>query len=97
MTFEDFRDQLSNLLRKMPLGTSADLTDFAIAYWDGDQVQYAFLRDEGCGRVEEEFELTEHEFDQWKDDLEAWAKAPVFSVRPEVAEWLKDAPPHEAG
>lgn len=97
MTFTDFRDQLSMLLRDLPRGTAADITDFAVAYWDGRQVVYAFLRDEGCGRIEEEFDLTEYEFEQWKDELEEWAKAPSFSVRPEILEWIKDSPPNEAG
>jgi len=97
MTFTDFRNQLAMLLRDMPRGTSADITDFAVAYWDGRQVVYAFLRDDGSGLVDEEFDLTEQEFDQWKDELEAWAATPKFSVRPEIAEWLMESPPFEAG
>ncbi|SDR37860.1 hypothetical protein SAMN05443245_5275 [Paraburkholderia fungorum] len=97
MTPDQLHKQLAEQLRDKPLGTVANLTDFAVAYWDGQRVRYAFLRDEGCGRIEGEFDFTEHEFEQWADALETWATEPVFSVNPEVLEWLKDAPPHEAG
>jgi len=97
MTHDELHQKLTEQLRTMPLGTSADITDFAIAYWDGHKVVYAFLRDEGCGRVEEEFDFTEHEFEQWADALADWEKEPKFSARPEILEWLKDAPPFEAG
>ncbi|MDP9648710.1 hypothetical protein [Paraburkholderia caledonica] len=97
MTHDELHQRLTEQLQQMPLGTSADLTDFAIAYWDGHKVVYVFLRDEGCGRVEEEFDFTEQEFEQWADALAAWEKEPKFSVRPEILEWLKDAPPFEAG
>jgi hypothetical protein len=97
VTFEDFTSQLAMLLRDAPRCTSADITDFAVAYWDGRQVVGIFLRDDGSGRLDEEFDLTEHEFEQWKEEIEAWIKAPKFSVRPELAEWLGDSPPYEAG
>jgi len=97
MTAHDFQAQLAMLLHDMPRSTSADITDFAVAYWDGRQVVYALLRDDGSGLIDEEFDLAEQEFEQWKDELEAWAAAPKFSVRPEIAEWLKESPPSEAG
>jgi hypothetical protein len=92
MNSDQLHEKLADQLRDKPLGTVANITDFAVAYWDGQQVLYAFLRDEGCGRIEGEFDLTEHEFEQWADALEMWADKPTFSVHPEVLEWLKDSP-----
>lgn len=97
MTFEGFKNHLAMLLRDAPPCTSADITDFAVAYWDGRQLVSIFLRDDGSGRLDEEFDLTEHEFEQWRDELEAWAKAPIFSVRPDLNNWIGESPPFEAG
>lgn len=47
------------------------------------------------GRIGTHF--AEHEFEQWADALADWEREPKFSVRPEILEWLKDAPPFEAG
>jgi hypothetical protein len=49
MTHDELHQRLTEQLQTMPLGTSADITDFAIAYWDGHKVVYAFLRAADCG------------------------------------------------
>lgn len=51
------------LLRDLPRATSADITDFAIAYVNGGQPCFAFLREDGSGLVDEGFDLTENEWD----------------------------------
>lgn len=35
MTLDQFKSRLTTLLREMPRCTTADLTEFAIAYWMG--------------------------------------------------------------
>jgi hypothetical protein len=72
------------------------LSNFAVVYWNGHQVVYCFLREDG-GEIDEEFDLDGYVWEVWQEQFSAWAADPVFSVRPEVREWLKDAPPHEAG
>jgi hypothetical protein len=96
LTIEQFKTQLAMFLRDMPKGTTADLTEFAVAYWDGQQVVYAFLSPDRAGEIEEEFDLDDYVWAEWHDQFAAWVAEPVMSVRPEVERWLKDAPPHEA-
>jgi hypothetical protein len=95
MTFAQFECQLAKLLQEIPFGTSADLTAAVVAFWDGHQVTYLRLSEDG--RLGDEFDFTKHEWDQWRGDLDEWIEAPVFTVRHELNKWLKDAPPYEAG
>lgn len=97
MKLENFKSQLSMLLRDVPIGTTADLTDFAVAYWGGRQVTYAFLAEDGSGDIGEEFDPDDYQWSEWERALSAWSEAPKFSMRREVLEWIRDAPPHEAG
>ncbi|CAH2771962.1 MAG: hypothetical protein CBARDCOR_2101 [uncultured Caballeronia sp.] len=56
---EAFDNQIGMFLRDLPRGTVAELTDFAVAYWDGRQVVYAYLRDDRPEQIEEEFDLSD--------------------------------------
>ncbi|MFL9913287.1 hypothetical protein [Paraburkholderia sp. RL17-337-BIB-A] len=87
---DQFKSQLSKLLRDIPFGTTADLTAFAVAYWDGQQVIYAFTNNNGSVQLEDQFDLGEYEWARWYDEFSAWIAHPVFSVRPEVAEIARD-------
>ncbi|WP_253947403.1 hypothetical protein [Paraburkholderia xenovorans] len=97
LTFDQFKTQLESMLRDIPYGTSADLTGFAIAFWDGGKVVYAFLSADGCGVIEDEFELTDYEWQHWQDDLAAWINEPMFSVRPEINKRAWTAPAGSGG
>lgn len=97
MKLENFKSQLSMLLRDLPVGTTADISDFAVAFWGGRELTFAFLRDDGSGRIDEEFDLDDYQWSEWEAEFSAWAEAPKFSERREVLEWIKDAPPFEAG
>ncbi|MFL9913261.1 hypothetical protein [Paraburkholderia sp. RL17-337-BIB-A] len=94
MNIENFKSHLSMLLRDQPIGTTADLSDFAIAWWNGHSVTYAFLLDAESGRIEEEFDLDDYGWKHWEPDFAAWVEAPKFSARDEVLRWRKDAPPN---
>lgn len=96
MTLDQFKSQLSALLRDKPRGTTADLTDFAIAYWNGHEVVYAFLQYGESDAIDEEFELGDFEWEDWRTNLSGWIAHPTFSVRPEVAGLIEDSPPNEA-
>ena len=81
-TYTVFKAQLKMLLSDQPRGVTADLTDFAVAYWDGRQVVGAYLRD--AGHVDEVFDLDENAFEQWRDEFLAWLAEPRFTARPDL-------------
>jgi hypothetical protein len=97
MTHHDFVRQLAMMLRDLPRGTTADLNDCMAAYWSGHSVVFAFLCERGTGVIEEEFDIDDYVWEDWRPTFESWLAQPVFSTRPEVEQWLNDAPPHEAG
>jgi len=89
LNHETIDARLADLLSGRPPGTTADLTDFAAAYWDGARVRYVFLHEDGGGALDEEFELTDYEIEQWRAELSAWLAAPRFTeARTEVLRWL---------
>jgi hypothetical protein len=73
------------------------LSDCLAAYWNGRTVTYAFLCERGSGAVGEEFNLDDYVWDEWQPTLKAWLAKPIFTFRPEVFQWLADAPPFDAG
>jgi hypothetical protein len=81
--------QLASLLRDQPPGTTANLTNFAVAYWDGQRVVYVFLDEHDDAELDEEFDLTDYLLEQWEADFAAWFAEPHYSVRPELLRWLK--------
>lgn len=96
MKQKDFEQHVSMLLRDLPQGTTADLSDFAVAWWNGHDVTFAFLREDG-DEIDAEFDLNDFVWNEWEPTFATWAAAPKFSVRDEVLDWMKDAPPFEAG
>jgi hypothetical protein len=97
MPFPEFDAQLAKLLRDHIPGISAELTDFAVAYWDGHRVVYCFLRDDGNGKLDEEFDPTRYVWAEWHDEFIAWLADPRYSAPPELIGWMNDAPPFDAG
>jgi hypothetical protein len=83
------------LLCDQPPGTTADLTDFAVAYWNGRELVGAYLRDKG--KLDEDFPVDENAFEQWRDDLVDWVAHPKFTRRPELLAWLARSPQRSAG
>jgi hypothetical protein len=96
LSLESFQSHLAMLLRDQPRGMTANLSDFAVAYWNGHQVVYGFLRDDSSGRLEEEFDLADYVWEEWAVTLTAWCSMPTFTARAEVLHWLKDAPPRDS-
>lgn len=96
MTIEQFKTQLSTLLRDLMPGTTADLTDSAVAYWNGRGVIYCYLDDES-DLIDAEFDLDDRLWQAWQDYLSEWIAVPQFSVRSEVRDLLNASPPNEAG
>jgi hypothetical protein len=77
------------LLRDQPRGMTADLSDFAVAFWNGHQVVYGFLRDDGSGLLDEEFDLADYVWEEWALTLTAWCSMPTFTARAEVLDWAQ--------
>ncbi|WP_027800236.1 hypothetical protein [Paraburkholderia dilworthii] len=97
MTHQDFVRHLAMMLRDMPRGVTAELNDCMAAYWNGHSVVFAFLCERGTGAVEEEFDIDDYVWEDWRPTFENWLARPVFTASPEVELWLREAPPHEAG
>ncbi|WGS55001.1 hypothetical protein LFL96_36595 (plasmid) [Paraburkholderia sp. D15] len=97
LALEQFGTQLAAMLRDLPAGTTADLTDYAVAFWNGSEVVYAFLFDDGSGRVGETFVLGDYEWKRWQDDFASWIAEPAFSVRPELSRRTWSAPVGNGG
>jgi hypothetical protein len=81
MQREDFEQQLTALLRDTGPDTVAELTDTAIAYWNGERLVYADVSAEGTGALAGEFELDARRWTEWKGWLFNWLIDPVLSVR----------------
>ena len=90
MKRENFEQELSTLLRQQPRGTTADLSDCMVAYWNGTSLVYAYL---GAGVIEEEPEVDDSVWTEWRPKLEKWHASPTFSVRAELHRSLA-AEPH---
>jgi hypothetical protein len=91
LTIDQFKTQLAELLRDLMPCTSADLTDNAIAYWDGRKVVYRYLKDDS-DLIDKEFELDNRLWKDWEEYLSEWMVEPTFSVRPELQDRLNQAP-----
>ncbi|WP_244817689.1 hypothetical protein [Caballeronia sp. Lep1P3] len=80
--FASFKSHVGMLLRDLPRGMTADLTDVAVAYWNGTQVVGAYLRDNGC--IDEDFDFDENAWGAWRDEFLLWCDAPRFSERSDL-------------
>lgn len=86
--FRAFKANLAMLLRDMPIGTTADFSDVAVAYWDGREVVGAYLRD--GGHLDEDFEFDQNAWESWQDELVGWQANPTFTEREELKASLQD-------
>ncbi|MGF6724680.1 hypothetical protein P3T43_004049 [Paraburkholderia sp. GAS41] len=91
MTREQFENNLAMILQDIALGTTADLANRAVAYWNGQRVVYAYLRDDGSGAIADEFCLAEN-WSEWREWLDEWMVEPLFTVRPELQDEILRTP-----
>ena len=96
MSREEFEHQLGTVLRHHGAGTTADLTDELVAYWNGSGLSYVLLRENPAGAVREKFSMNDAHWSNWRSWLEAWIESPTFSIRPEVHSWLLEDPPDDS-
>ena len=97
-THDKFRRHLAALLRVYPLGTTADLLDDSVAFWDGHRVQGLYLSagERGVDDPIEEFELTDEFLNQVPNAIADWIVTRKYSFRPSLLEWLKESPSFDA-
>ena len=97
MTREEFEQKVGSILRDHGSGVTADLTYELLAYWNGHGVAYVQVCEPPPDTSYEEFVMDDAQWRNWRSWLEAWIEAPMFSVRPEVHNWLSEEPPADAG
>lgn len=76
MKFESVQVGLTLPLRGRPLGTTADLNNYTVAYWNGHEVIGIHLSHDDSGRLDEHFEFNERACNHLHVDLVAWMAAP---------------------
>ena len=90
MRFDEFDARLSRLLRALPDGTIAELTDGMIAWWNGARVVYAWVGDDAHDAAHDTAGVREvdvaDDWGQFHDWLAAWIYEPRFSTRLEPLE-----------
>jgi hypothetical protein len=89
MEYASLQPELATLLRRLPLGTTADINERIVALRDGQEVRGFHLRPDRGGRLHADFDFDERSFNQLHSDIVAWMAAPRYSMRPELADWLK--------
>ena len=89
MEYASLQPELATLLRRLPLGTTADINERTVAFWDGQEVRGFHLRPDRGGRLHADFDFDERSFNQLHSDIVAWMAAPHYSMRPTLADWLK--------
>ncbi len=100
MDYASIQPALTTLLRNRPLGTTADLNEQTVAYWDGYEIRGIHLRhdeSDNSDRLDGDFDLDERTLNHLHADLVAWMAAPRYTVRAELAASLKGVPPFNAG
>jgi len=92
-THEDVDAQIATMLRDYPRGTTADLSEFAVAFLVMDSIRYAFLREDRVDPLDEEFAFSDSELEKWQDAIVTFLEEPSFTHRPEVLDWLRSDHP----
>ncbi len=82
-----FVDRLSALLGQQPAGTTAELTEVAVAYLDVDGLVGVFLSKDSKGLLDEEFEFDENTWLNWSPELDAWLDKPTYARRSDFRAW----------
>lgn len=73
MKFDELDKRLTALLKALPAGTVADLTEDMVAWWDGKSTVYGSLES-----AESEIKLSEN-WAHFRDWLRPWLQHPQFS------------------
>jgi hypothetical protein len=88
-------ENIGMLLRDRRRGTTADITDDCVLYWDAGQLNGAHLSAEKPGAVVDPFRL-EDVLPDIREAVSHWLIHPRFTFRPSLLEWLQDPSPQGA-
>ncbi|MFP3558906.1 hypothetical protein SB861_50930 [Paraburkholderia sp. SIMBA_049] len=84
-----FTLRLGMLLRNMPPGTAADIGDGCIAWRSGEQVAFAWLRDNDRGNIDCEFQLDEQIWRDHGETFSSWIRNPQYCEEEAVRQWIR--------
>jgi hypothetical protein len=84
MDYPAFQSQLGFLLGNSPVGTTADIAQDALLYWDGRKVMGLRSNDQSVCGSDATFEVDEHTCNRLHAQIVAWMQAPHYAFRPEL-------------
>ncbi|MEA3094707.1 MAG: hypothetical protein QOJ04_6049 [Caballeronia sp.] len=87
MDLERVRAEFAALLSDKPRGTTADITDHAVVYWDGERPMGVHLWADHPG-FDDRFELDHHFCGDVHEHLTDWFAHPRYSSHPNLVAWL---------
>ena len=88
-TLSGVKDGLASMLKDRPHGTTADITEHTVIYWDGHSVAGVHLIAD-YPELDVRFEIDEHFVGDAHEHLTQWLDNPKFSSRPDLVAWLDD-------
>jgi hypothetical protein len=91
MDLDRVKDRFAALLREKPRGTTADVTEHTIIYWERDRPVGVHLCADHPG-FDGRFELDHHFYGDAHEHLADWFADPRYSLRLELVAWLDDSP-----
>ena len=83
------KDELSAKLKERPRGTTADITEHTVIFWNGREAVGVHLIADRPG-FEKIFDLDHHFLGDAHEHLTHWFEAPKFSERPDLVAWLDE-------
>lgn len=93
---EAFRVALALKLRGVGRFAVARLQELIVAWMEEDEVIFAYLKDDDTRSIEEQFDLDDLLWSEWKDGFARWIYAPIFERFPEVTARISVLNPHNA-
>jgi hypothetical protein len=91
MNVEHVKAEFAALLRERPRGTTADVTEHTLIYWDGDcAVGVHLCVDHPV--FEDRFELDDRFVGDAHEHLAEWFSRPHYSTRTDLIAWLDNLP-----
>lgn len=90
MRTEKDTDLIAMLLRDQPPCTAAEISHFAIAFWDGERLAWATLKEDGSGQIDSRLTVDLDVWDELCSYVMDWVDEPRYSVRPELRAWMNN-------
>jgi hypothetical protein len=81
MDYPAFQSELGLLLRARSVGTTADVAQDTVLYWNGHKVMGLHLNDKSPDGTDATFEIDEHAFNRLHAQIVAWMQTPRYTTR----------------